>query len=227
MQQVPQPPILAAEQRAWNYWFVDGLTNLVVGANTMIMAFCLFNPMRWLPRPVAVALSLMTMVLYVVIGTHYRHILEWLKTKVTYPRTGYVDATSLDSGVAPSLVTVSLNTPPEAQMLRMQRRTRWMICVALAAVASFSFIVIHDRWAWTGAGFLFSVAMIVARKDFRISWIPPVGFPILGLAITAFAPVHMGPAIFITGLGLLLVLDGATTLICYLIRNPRPKAPTA
>jgi len=102
-----------------------------------------------------------------------------------------------------------------------------MITVALAAVASFAFMIIQARWRWTAAGVLFSVAMIIARKDFRLSWILPVGFPILGLYITAFAPRHMGPEYFITGMGLLFVLDGATTLTRYILQNPAPKVPAA
>ena len=60
--------------------------------------------------------------------------------------------------------------------------------MALAAVACFSFIIIHERWIWAAAGVMFSIAMIIERRDFRMTWIPPVGFPILGLYIAAFAP---------------------------------------
>jgi len=226
---LPQPPVLAAEKRAWNYWFVDGLTNLVVGVNTLIFSFCLFNPLHWLPKPLAIVLSLAAMILYLGITLKYREIVEWLKTKTTYPRTGYVHPPAEDPAEAANLVTVSLqgaHTSPEIQMLRMQRRMTWTIAVALAVVASFTMIVIHQRWIWTAAGTMFSAAMIIARKDFRISWIPPVGFPILGLCITTFAPPHMGPALFISGMGLLFVLDGTTTLIRYILQNPKPQAPT-
>lgn len=216
-----QPPILAAEQRSWDYWFVDGLTNLVVGLNTLLMAFCLSNPLHWLRKPPAVALSLAAMVLYVGITTRYRQIVEWLKTKTTYPRTGYVQPPGADE-MGGSLVTLSLHGPaPEIQLLRMQRRTTWMIAVFLAALASFSFVLIHARWIWSATGALFSVAMIIARKDFKMSWIPPVGFPLLGLYITTFVPAHLGGSYFITGMGLLFVLDGATTLIRYILQNPK------
>jgi len=223
------PPVLAAEQRAWNYWFVDGLTNLVVGVNLLIFTLPMSYPLHWLPRPLAVAVSLAAMVVYLWIGTHYRQIIEWLKTKTTYPRTGYVEPPT-DNPLGGNLVSVSLQDdgpPPEVQMLRMQRRMTWTIAVALAAVASFSFIVIQARWKWTAAATLFSIAMIIARRDFRMSWIPPVGFPILGLCITTFAPAHTGGAYFVGGMGLLFVLDGGSTLVRYLLENPRQKAPTA
>jgi hypothetical protein len=81
------------------------------------------------------------------------------------------------------------------------------------------------RWIWTAGSVLFSAAMIIARRDCRMTWIPPVGFPILGLCITTFAPPHMGGAWFLAGMGLLFVLDGATTLVRYILQNPKVSAP--
>jgi len=225
-----QPPLVAAEQRAWNYWFVDGITNLVVGANTLLFALTMMYPPRWPPRPLPIALWLVALVLYVVVALYYRQIVEWLKARTTYPRTGYVESPSADPAEAANLVTFSLGatgTPPEVQLQHMQRRARWMITIALVAVACFAFMVIHQRWVWTATGTLFSIAMIIARRTFRFSWILPVGFPLLGLYITTFAPRHMGGTYLIIGMGMLFILDGAATLITYLIRNPMPKAPAA
>lgn len=226
---VPQPPILAAEQRAWNYWFLDGWTNLVVGVGVLLMAYCTLNPPRWPPRPLPVALWLVSLVLYMAAILKNREIVEWLKTRTTYPRTGYVRPPFPDDPAeAANLTTFSLRdggTPQEVQLLRMQRRITWMIVVALVAVACFGFVIIQDRWIWSACGALFSAAMIIGRRVYRWTWILPVGFPIVGLIITTFAPPHRGPAYFITGLGILFVLDGATTLIRYLLQNPKPKAP--
>ncbi|HEY6371545.1 MAG TPA: hypothetical protein VIX37_13275 [Candidatus Sulfotelmatobacter sp.] len=227
---VPQPPVLAAEERAWNYWFVDGLTNLVVGANTLLLALAVVYPPRWPPKPLPIALWLIALVLYVAVAVRYREIVEWLKARTTYPRTGYVQAPFPDPEQAANFTTISLGAnspPPEVQIRQMQRRIRWTIVVALAAVGSLAFRIIEARWKWTVAGILFSVAMILARKDYRLSWILPVGFPILGLYITALVPRLQGSSYFICGMGLLFVLDGAVTLIRYLLRNPKPKAPAA
>jgi len=157
----------------------------------------------------------------------HKEIVEWLKARTTYPRSGYVAPTP-DSSEAANLVTFSLattGTPPEIQVLRMQRRITWTITIALCALACFAFVVIHVRWIWTGAGVLFSIAMTIARRDFRFSWILPVGFPILGLSITTFVPNNLGADYFVAGMGLLFMLGGGTTLIRYLLRNPRPKVP--
>jgi hypothetical protein len=225
-----QPPILAAEERAWNYWFVDGLTSLVVGLDVMLAAFYLFNPLlyplQWLPKRLGIVLALAAIVLNVVIASRYQQIVVWLKERITYPRTGYVQAPKADPAEAANLASIPLgsSSSPEIQILHVQRRLTWLIAVGLAVAASIAFVLIHARWVWTVAGTIFSVAMIIARKDFRMTWIPPLGFPILGLLITTFAPRHLGGSYFVTGMGLLFVLDGAFTLIRFLIQNPRPKA---
>lgn len=225
---LPAPPVLAAEERAWNYWFADGITNVVVGVTTLLMALCLRYTPRYPLRPFPLALWLTALILYVLMGARHRQIVEWLKTKTTYPRTGYVRPPySEDPAAAANLTALALQgpgMPPEVQMQRMQRQITWMIVIALVAVGGFAFSIIRARWIWTAAGVLFSTAMIIARKEFRLSWIMPLGFPMLGLATTTFAPRHHAPAFFLAGMGLLILLDGAEKLIRYLLSNPRPKA---
>lgn len=224
------PPLLAADERAWNYWFVDGLTNIVVGANTLMFAFAVFFPPHWPPKALPLALWAIALISYVAIVMRYKQIVEWLKARITYPRTGYVQSPSPDSAEAANLITVPLGTmsmPPEVQIRHLQRRTSFTITIALVAIACFAFLLIHQRWVWTATGTMFSIALIIARRDFGISWILPLGFPILGLYITRFAPRHMGASYFIIGMGLLFLLDGIVTLVRYLIQNPRPKSPAA
>lgn len=223
-----EPPVLAAEERAWNYWFVDGLTNLVVGLNTLLAACICSFPPRWPPKPLALVLWASGLICYGAVTVRYKEIVEWLKARTTYPRTGYVAPPTPDSSEAANLVTLSLattGTPPEIQALRIQRRTTWTIIIALSTLAYFAFLVIHARWIWTVGGVLFSIAMTIARRSFQCSWILPVGFPILGLYITTFVPNNVGADYFFVGMGLLFVLDGGTTLIRYLLQNPRPKVP--
>jgi hypothetical protein len=228
---VSQPPILAAEERAWNYWFVDGLTNLVVGVSALLMAFCLFYPPHWPARPLPVALWATALVSYAVIGFRHRQIVEWLKAKTTYPRSGYVQSPYPDDPAeAANLVTFWLRgTGPatEVQTLRIQRRTTALLATALVVMACFGFLVIHTRWIWSVVGIVFSAAMVIARKDQRLSWILPVGFPLLGLYLTTFVPRPQAPALFMAGMGILFLLDGALKLIRYVLQNPAPKVPAA
>ena len=107
----------------------------------------------------------------------------------------------------------------------MQRRTTRTITIALTFLALLCLLVIHARWIWTVAGVLFLIAMTILRLSRQCSWILPVGFPILCLYIATFVPNNLGWDYFTVGAGLLLVLDGGTTLIRYLLQNRRPKVP--
>lgn len=222
-------PVLEAEQRAWRYWFADGVTNLVVGVSILLMAFCILDPPRWPPSPLAVAVWATALVGYVVLMMRHRDVVEWLKARTTYPRTGYVQAPCPEA----DLVAVSLRgseaTPPEElQRFRSGRRTRALLMLALVLVASFGMIIFHTRWVFTAAGVIVAAAMWIARKDYRLSWIVPAGFPLVGLYVTFFvASRHQAPAHFLAGWGLLFLLDGAVTLIRYLLENPAPKTPQA
>jgi hypothetical protein len=70
--------------------------------------------------------------------------------------------------------------------------------------------------------------MAVARTQYRVSWIVPIGFPLIGLYMTLYVTSWLkAPAYFIAGWGVIFVLDGVTALIRYLLQNPAPKVPAA
>jgi len=225
-------PILEAEQRAWRYWFADGLTNLVVGASTLLMAFCLLYTPRWPPASRPMALWLTALVLYGVMGARHREIVEWLKTKTTYPRAGYVQSPySEDPICSANLVPVSLTAasvaPEEVQRAHSSRKTRMFVMLALVVLATIGMITVRERWIWAAVGVIIGAAMGIARRNYRLSWIVPLGFPFVGLYITAFASHGGTAAYFLAGWGVLFVLDGGMKLIRFILQNPAPMAPAA
>jgi len=226
-----ESPIASAERRAWNYWFVDGFSHLVVGLGVLLMALCISYPPHWPPRLVPFVLWLAALVLYLTLFVRHREIVEWLKTKATYPRTGYVQPPfSDDPAEAANLVTLSVAkeaAAPEVEVLRSQRRMTWTTLIVLVVIANVGFTFIQSRWIWSAGGALFAAAMIVGRKQYRLSWILPVGFFVLGACITAFAPPQKGPGYFIASMGVLFAIEGGTKLIRYLLQNPRPEPPPA
>jgi hypothetical protein len=81
-------------RRAAAYWFIDGLPEIVFGFAMLIPGLCLAwfpargNPYRqnwwiWVGLIAAV-------MLFMVILLMHRRILDYLKARITYPRTGYV-----------------------------------------------------------------------------------------------------------------------------------------
>ena len=222
--------IFNAEQRAWRYWFADGLTNLLLGVNMLLMAFCLLFPPRWPPALPAMAAWGLALVSYLAISIRHREIVEWFKTKTTYPRTGYVQTPTDDPLIASSLTMVSLSDDPlvseEAARVRASRTRTAYLMLGLVLLAMFALIGVHHRWVWAAAGILVGAAMAAARQQYRVSWIVPIGFPLVGLYMTLYVTSWLkAPAYFIVGWGIIFVLDGGSALIRYLVQNPGPKAP--
>lgn len=229
---MPSSSVFIAKQRAWQYWFVDGLTHLLLGVAILSISVCTLYP----PRPHAfwqLTLCATLLALYVVVMVWQRQILEWLKTRITYPRTGYTESPfeTADLAGSPDIVELGLGSTDErrvaAQRLVAAQRKRLSLAAALAIAASFAMLLIASRWVYTAIGVLFALALWVLGRNERTSWLTIIGLPILGLSMTIFVgpgsyPPH-GVAWFMAGWGGLLMLDGAIALVRYLLRNPRPK----
>jgi hypothetical protein len=224
-------PLLDAEQRAWHYWFSDGLTNVVAGIGCLLLSFCLLYPPHWPPTAPALIAWAAALWLYGVTVLRHRQIVEWLKSRMTYPRTGYTQTPA--DAICPGPLTLSLRStalaPDELERFRLQRRKTFYLMLSLIVVSALvELIAIRQRWVWLAAGLIVCAATILARKQFHMSWIVPTGFALLGSLMTLSHPsLNKAPALFFVGWGVIFVLDGTFTLIRYLALNPEPKAPTA
>jgi len=220
-------PTLEASQRAWQYWFADGFTNLLVGAGILLMSYCLLDPPRWPPKLLPMSAWALALFLYLSSMIRHRQIVEWLKARMTYPRTGYVQAPQdCPEGIpALSLRAATARSPEAAQFYSSRRQTTYLM-LGLTVVAAIAMIAIHQRWVWTAAGLIIGLAMAIARRQHRMSWIVPVGFPVVGLLTTLYVTSRpKAPAVFLVGWGVLFVLDGGIALIRYLLQNPAPTEP--
>ncbi len=228
---VSQSPLLDADQRAWHYWFSDGLTNVVAGIGCLLLSFCLLYPPHWPPTAPSLIAWMAALWLYGAIVLRHRQIVEWLKSRTTYPRTGYAQTPT--DAICPGPLTLSLLstvlTSDELERLRLQRRRTMYLMLGLIVVSALvELIAIRQRWVWLAAGLIVCSATMLARKQFHMSWIVPTGFALLGSFMTLTHPsLNKAPALFVVGWGVIFVLDGTFTLIRYLQLNPEPKAPTA
>jgi hypothetical protein len=228
----PTSPLVSADQRAWHYWFSDGLTNVVAGLGCLLLSFCLLYPPHLPLKPLQLAAWGLALWLYAVTVLRHRRVVEWLKSQTTYPRTGYAE-TPADAICPFPLTKFSLRSSPlthdELGRLRLQRRRTRLLMLGLILISAVVEVVaLRHRWVWLAAGLIVSAAMILARKQLHMSWILPIGFALLGSLMTFFQPpLHQAPSLFVVGWGVIFVLDGTFTLIRYLYLNPEPKAPTA
>jgi hypothetical protein len=162
-----------------------------------------------------------------------RQILDWLKSRITYPRTGYAapppcaDYAQSSGSEVLSLRDADANQGKAAQQLYSERTKHLGLIISLTLVVFLLVLFFRNPWVCSVAGLMMSAAMwIAARREQQLTWIALAGFPIMGIALTLFLPLSIaGPervAWFIAGSGALFFLDGAFTLFRYLRANPQP-----
>jgi hypothetical protein len=224
-----ESPLVNADQRAWHYFFSDGLTNVVTGIGCLLLSFCVLYPPHWPLKPLQLASWGIALWLYATTILRHRHVVEWLKSRTTYPRTGYAETPP--DAICPfplsklSLQNNSMMGDELGDLRRKRRKTVYLMLGLILISALVEVVAIRQRWVWLVAGLIVSAAMILARKQFHMSWIAPAGFALLGLLMTYSQPaLHQAPSLFLVGWGVIFVLDGTFTLIRYLLLNPQPKA---
>ena len=218
-------PVLSAEQRAWRYWFDDGLPILLTGIGFLLGALLFSNDHSENSTPLTISVCLGALLLYCALLIFQRQIIDWLKSKITYPRTGYVHPPHFEQ--APERLDGEEQRPAELEVLHEYRKQRILLTCAAVGAASFAMVYIQNRWTCTVAGFVIAMALwLWARKVYRLSWIVIGGLPFIGffLSVVIADRFHGYDRItyFLFAVGALLVVDGTLTLVRYLRRNPRP-----
>lgn len=226
-------PILNAEQRSWNYWFVDGLPNLMAGILCMLLsgAFILIFRYRHTHNLLVFALLAIAFVMFIVLWLRLRQTLEWLKSRITYRRTGYSPAPYFTENDRPpaDLVMLNLSSAREKETSRsflVSEDLRWrvwvMLPILIAEPLAGRFISSHALCVLAGCvgGVL---AWLVSRKDARKAWAVVFGLLFAQIYTVDFLSrpnVVEGAFYFLAGVGFVLALAGAIMLMHYLRRNP-------
>ena len=229
-------PTLQAERRSWRYWFDDGLPSLLAGAGCLLFALSMLYPRRDDSSILSVVIALTAIVLYGLILLRSREILDWLKARITYPRTGYVrppyfledTAQPLDLTVL-SLQGAGAKPPEDAARLHTERKRRLWVSVVLTLVAVLPMMYFRSPWICAVSGLLLAGAMwFGGRPEQRLSWIVLGGIPLLGFTMWTFLPREIVSServsYFLAAAGVLFLVDGAASLLRFLSRNPRPSS---
>jgi hypothetical protein len=254
----PESAIEQADHRAKEYWFSDGIPALVFGAAYIVLLLevcAIFGLLYLLPHvrsnwlwlfnsafvasPVAVFLSL------VWFGLWHEDIIEFIKSRITYPRTGYVAPPSYwtekeeerekPPATLPGAVLRWIDRLPifESRPGRIVRAClRVLFWVWVLGILEPSWLPPKLRWIFIATVALPSPSRFrefrrKAAQDKR-QWIKVLGFPLSVLAFIAFfflLKQHptVGMVLFLLSPGGLVMLGGTIDLARYLHSNPLPR----
>lgn len=220
--------ILEAKRRARDYWDIDGLPALLAGATTVLVGVTWFpaDPHRHWPGVAFVLWMVAWFFLVEKKGT-----LEWLKSRITYPRTGYVapPRAGPDSKRDPYTI-ISITKESEVQKLLAPAEGRASRKALEFLDPPFLFLLVL-WWFFSFNGWLASVACAAIALWFwwRYKKDPP-WFEIAGAAIAALLSAILTVSdrqrfcIVLIVFGVSGMVKGTTLLIHYLRQHPAPQA---
>jgi len=221
------PSILQARNRAWNYWGTDGIYAMIQGVALLLSGLGFLwdhhNKRSILPG-VLIWLSVVIML----DQAFFRKIVGWLKSRITYPRTGYTKPPVLRTP-HPSAALLS---PADREQLRKQRwfwlaLAGWL--ATAAAIVGYAITTGH-RWViFPGSASLVLLVWYRMHRKFGEAGklvcflFSPI---LLAEALLTFLPTDWmtSLSIMIIALAISIILIGATTLSRYLKEHPAPQA---
>lgn len=198
------------EKRVRRYWYTDGIAELAGGGMLLIIGLY-FAGQEWLPEGSALRGMLQASLVILLIGGAFatRWLVNAMKVRLTYPRTGYVE---YPAGAK--------NTTP-----------RRFLTGGIAAIVA-ALLVVAGRWVgsfdWMTAftGLVFGLVFILLRaraSGLNRFYVLGVFCLVLGLGLS-FSGLQLGYSLgLLYGLsGLAAMLSGAIVLRRYLNENPMP-----
>ena len=194
-----------AEQRALQYWLIDGIAELVMGGFFVLLGLY-FGAQAVLPEDSTMGsmLSPAMLLVFVVGGLTARTLIRRLKERLTYPRTGYV----------------AYRQP--------SKKRRWLtlgVAFGMAMLVSSLFASSPASLAWIpavsglliGAYWVYQGHRMGVLRFYALAAISAI----VGTAITlAGVGETLGTPVFYIVLGLALIVTGGLTLLSYLRREP-------
>jgi len=227
-------PTPTAESRAREYWFGDGLPALITGTTCLLGAafFAFYHNSKF--SPFTISACIVFLALYAVAFMAQSKIIDWLKSRITYPRTGfahfpqYFEEVMLDP---PEIISISpqaamAKSPVEIEQPRPYTLLRLIPVILVVTFAVDGMRRIQIRWIYMMIGFALALAIwFWGRKVQRVSPLVLTGIPCLAFfwsgLIGGREPSDDHLLYFLVALGVLFLLDGAVTLFRYLRANPR------
>jgi len=202
--------LLDVEQRVKRYWYSDGIAELS-GGGMFILLGLYFGIQGYFGENSTVGVILQVSLALLMMGGIFgvRWLVNALKTRLTYPRTGYVE--------------YRVNGQDD----RRRRRVVVIVAmiVAIASIVMVDYIRGFDSMLLV-TGILVGVVFIALRgKSSGVTRFYAIGaFAILlGIGLSALGLTQAsGLALFYGLMGLAILISGGLVLRRYLIENPMP-----
>jgi len=208
--------VLQAERRARSYWEIDGLA-VVIQAVAVLLAGLWFWYMNasgaWGRRQTDLA-AIVCIVAVILDTIRKRAVIQWLKAKITYPRTGYV------APPAPQL------SSPLDRGFKFDDLGVICLLIALWAVA----LSVETPWLCVAAGIVTGLSLWWNPARAKSTYLDLFGICCAGMLAAFFLSsihrvVHLQRfAYTLTALGILGLVKGMATLLSYVRRNPVAQA---
>lgn len=216
-------------RRAAAYWFVDGLPEIVNGVSLVLIAGMGLVWQAYAPNGSWAKLYFLVVAAgFVVLWWKGNAVVDSLKSRLTYPRTGYVPPPE-EAEPGPAMTMLSIRSWPEPNENTTSFRQRTVILVWWWVSVGLNGNVNAEGQGWIGAAsvvFLAAALYWSARKSER----PYRWWSLLALALTALVFFWVDLSAMLRRL-LPLVLaggwflaQGVCTLVQYLRENPYPRA---
>jgi hypothetical protein len=214
--------ILDAKRHARDYWDIDGLPALLVGANTVLLG------VLWLPTDrhrswwgAALVLGLCALLFL----SESKKTLEWLKSRITYPRTGYVAAPQADpDSKRDPYSIISIIKEPEAKEPEALLEGR----ASRKAIEDFPWLLLLVLWFTNNIWLVFLACLATPLLLWREYKDDPPWFEIAGEAIAGLVILPVDDSrrfgVFLLVFGATGMVKGATLLTRYLRQHPAPQA---
>lgn len=212
--------------RPKSYYNIDGVGELGIGF--MCLSFALLEWLQIHSRQDSVWNQMYTMFLYIgLLGALIHYGSKAIKSRITYPRTGFVQYRQRDTVWGPLFAGLGFSLAA-AVGLFLAIRSHWNLTTpaslaGLVFAASYAHGIAKTvRWKWLVAGTMAAASVVIAMLPPRV-----VGALANGSWVTRFASSKLvGSLLFsLTLYGALLLISGGISFWLYLRHNPVQARP--
>jgi len=232
----PPDPVVRAARSAERHWYEDGLQNIYRGFLMLLLATGYFPsgpfPRQSRTETILSLVSLCAFFLFCILLLAHRRIIGWIKTKMTFPRTGYAAPPPSAAGIKTEdtgFWPAPLPTPAEEDYLERREKTEPWIYFLLVAAWVLTLFLAHARWPSRGVVLVWAISLGLAgnytQPPGRSAWAGVILCVTSGIAATLLPLSNSWrlPA-FLFLLGTISTAAGVFQLSVFLLRHPRLKS---